>query len=46
MRYFLDKVLKIASALGSLPPDPFDFRCLGIRSRLVFVTSLYYYNFL
>jgi len=44
-RYFLDKFVKIPSKLGALPPDPFGFRRLGIRSRLVFVTSLYYYNF-
>jgi len=37
---------KIASALGALPPDPFGFLRLGISSRLVFDTSLYYYNFL
>jgi len=42
----MDKFLKIASALGALLADLFGFRRLGIRSRLVFVTSLYYYNFL
>jgi len=42
----MDKFVKIASTLGALSPDPFGFRRLGIRSRLVFVTSLYYYNFL
>jgi len=42
----LDKFVKIAPALRVLLPDPFGFRRLGIRSRLVFVTSLYYYNFL
>jgi len=36
----LDKIVKIASAIGALPPDPFGFRCLGIRSRLFFITSL------
>jgi len=41
----LDKFVKIASALRALPPDPFGVRRLEIRSRLVFVTSLYYYNF-
>jgi len=44
--YFLDKFVKIASTLGALPPDPFGFQRLGICSRLVFATSLYYYNFL
>jgi len=39
--FFLDKFVKIASAKGALPPDLFDFRRLGILSRLVFVTSLY-----
>jgi len=43
---FLDTFVRIASALGALPSDPFGFRRLGIRSRLVFVTSLYDYNFL
>jgi len=43
---FLDKFVKIASALEALPTDPFGFRRLVIRSRLVFVTSLHYYNFL
>jgi len=47
----LDKFVKSASALGTVPPGPFGFRRLGIHSRLVFVTSytilcLYYYNFL
>jgi len=37
----LDKCVKIASALGALPPDPFGFRRLEIRSKLVFVTFLY-----
>jgi len=43
----LNKFVKIASALEALLPDSFGFRCLGIRSRLVFVTSLEYryYNF-
>jgi len=44
--FFWIKYVKIASAFGALPPDLFGFRRLGIRSRLVFVTSLYYYNFL
>jgi len=43
---FFDKFVKIASALGALSPDLFGFQRLEIRSRLVFVTSLYYYNFL
>jgi len=38
---FFYKFVKIALALRALPPDPFGFRRLGIRSRLVFVTSLY-----
>jgi len=42
----LDKFIKIASALGALPPDPIGFLRLRIRSRPVFVTSLYYYSFL
>jgi len=33
----LDKFVKISSALGALPPDPFDFRRLRIRSRFVFL---------
>jgi len=41
----LDKFVKIAAALRALLSDPFGFRRLGTRSRLVFVTSLYYYNF-
>jgi len=49
----LDKFVKIASALGALPTDPFGFRRLEIfgvwrleiRSRLMFVTSLFYYSF-
>jgi len=44
-RYFLEKFVKIALALGALPPDLFGFRRLGICSRLVFVTSFYYHNF-
>jgi len=36
----LDKFIKIASALGVLSPDPFNFWRLRIRSWLVFVTSL------
>jgi len=43
---FLDKFVQIASAIEALPPDSFDFLRLEIRSRLVFVTFLYYYNFL
>jgi len=35
---FLDKFVKIASALRALPSNPFGFRRLGICSRLVFVT--------
>jgi len=42
----LDKFVKIASILWALPPNPFGSRRLGIRSRLVFVTFLYYYKFL
>jgi len=42
----LDKIVKIASALGALLPDLFGFRRLGIRYRLEFVTSLSCYNFL
>jgi len=42
----LDKFVKIASALGALPPDPFGFRRLGIHSRFVFATYLYYSIFI
>jgi len=31
--FFLGEFVKIASVLGALPPDPFDFRRLGICSR-------------
>jgi len=33
--FFLDTFVKIASALEALHPDPFGFRRLRIRSRLV-----------
>jgi len=49
--FFLDKFVKIASALGAL--DSFGFWRLGIRSRLMFVFGRVivifikaYYNFL
>jgi len=37
----LNKFVKIASALGVLPLDPFGFQRLGFRSKRVFVTFLY-----
>jgi len=44
--YFMDKFVKIASALGALPPDPFGFRRLGARSDscllLLYTITIFY----